>query len=58
MLVISRKIGDQLYIGNDIVITILNIDRFQVSLGIDAPSDIRILRNNAKMTEIKPKLTS
>ncbi len=44
MLIISRKIGEELKIGDDIVVKIVDIDKNQVKVGIDAPKNIAILR--------------
>ena len=44
MLVLSRKQLDAIYIGDDIKITVVRIDRNQVRLGIEAPSHIPVLR--------------
>ncbi len=44
MLVLSRKIGEQVYIGSDIVVTVLEIQGQRVKIGIDAPRDCRVLR--------------
>jgi len=44
MLVLSRKVGSSIRIGNDIVLTVVNIDRNQVRLGIEAPLNVTILR--------------
>ena len=44
MLVLSRKTSQQITIGPDIVITVVKIDRNHVRLGIQAPPDIPILR--------------
>jgi len=44
MLVVSRKMGEELKIGENIVIKIVDIDKNQVKVGIDAPRNITILR--------------
>ena len=44
MLVLSRKVGEEIIIGDDIIINVLKFKRGNVVLGIDAPKDITILR--------------
>jgi carbon storage regulator len=44
MLVLSRTIGEQLIIAGQIVITVTQVDRGRVRLGIEAPPDVRVLR--------------
>ncbi|MPM26031.1 Translational regulator CsrA [bioreactor metagenome] len=44
MLVISRKKGESLLIGDNIEITIVKLDDGSVKLAIDAPKEMRILR--------------
>jgi carbon storage regulator len=44
VLVLSRKQNQSLVIGDNIVITVLSIDRDQIRLGIEAPRDISIMR--------------
>jgi len=44
MLVLSRKIGSSIRIGKDITLTVVKIDRNQVRLGIEAPLNVPILR--------------
>ena len=44
MLVLSRKPGDQILIGDDIVITVVRLGPNTVKIGIDAPKDVGILR--------------
>lgn len=44
MLVISRKKGESVLIGDDIEVTIVKADDGTVKLAIDAPQSIRILR--------------
>ncbi len=45
MLVLSRKIGESLRIGEDIELVILDVNRGQVRIGIDAPKTTNIVRS-------------
>ena len=44
MLVLSRRVGERLVIGDDIVLTVIEVRSDGVRLGIDAPRDVRIHR--------------
>lgn len=44
MLVISRKKGESLLIGDDIEITVVKVDENTVKLSISAPKSVTILR--------------
>ncbi|MDB5338468.1 MAG: carbon storage regulator [Planctomycetaceae bacterium] len=44
MLVLSRKPGERILVGNDVVITIVRIGPNTVRLGIDAPGHMNIVR--------------
>lgn len=44
MLVLSRKAGEQIVIGGRVTVTINRVQGNRVSLAIDAPSDVKILR--------------
>lgn len=44
MLVLSRKLGEKIFIGENIVITVVDIDHGKIRLGIDAPRDVPIYR--------------
>lgn len=50
MLVLSRKAGERILIGEDIAITVVRIGPNTVKVGIDAPKDKRIVRE-----ELDPK---
>lgn len=45
MLVLTRRIGETLIIGDDIDITVLGIKGNQIRLGIEAPQDISVHRH-------------
>ena len=44
MLVLSRKRGEEIVIGNDITVTVLAVDGDRVKLGIAAPAEVPIHR--------------
>ena len=44
MLILGRKVGDTILIGDSIRIVVLACDQKSVRLGIEAPADVTILR--------------
>lgn len=44
MLVLSRKQGESVVIGNDILVTVLEVRGDQIRLGIDAPRSVSVHR--------------
>lgn len=44
MLVLSRKAGEKIFIGNDIVLTVVEVRGNKVRLGVEAPSDVPVHR--------------
>jgi carbon storage regulator len=44
LLILTRKIGEGLFIGDDIRITILEVRGKQIRLGIEAPANVVVLR--------------
>jgi carbon storage regulator len=61
MLVLSRKLGEKIYIGENICITVVDIDRGKIRLGIEAPRDVPIYRqellplNHQQQTQPQPQ---
>jgi carbon storage regulator len=49
MLVLSRRVGERLIIGDDIVITVIDVRSDGVRIGIDAPRSVRV--NRAEVLE-------
>lgn len=44
MLILTRKLGESINIGDDIKISVLNISGLQVRIGVEAPPDIIVHR--------------
>ena len=59
MLILTRKLGESITIGDDIRVSVLGIRGRQVRLGIDAPSSIIVHREEiyVKIQEIRKVLT-
>ncbi len=57
MLVLSRKIGESILLGDKVTITVMEVSKGVVRLGIDAPKEMLILRKEleeiVKDTNIK-----
>lgn len=50
MLVLSRKIGEQIVVSDNITITVTRVNGNTVSLGIEAPKEIPIRRSELTIT--------
>jgi carbon storage regulator len=44
MLVLSRKLGEKIVIGDNILVTVVKIDRNQIRIGIEAPPEVPVYR--------------
>ena len=44
MLVLTRRVGESVMIGDDIIVTVIEVDRGQVRLGVDAPKRVEVHR--------------
>jgi carbon storage regulator len=63
MLILTRKVGEAIAVGNDIKIRLLEIKGGQVKIGVEAPNDVavhreevflRILEENQKAAQETP----
>ncbi len=50
MLILSRKPGETLIINNEIEVKIIEINGDKVKIGIEAPKDVKILRQELSLT--------
>lgn len=44
MLILTRRVGETIVIGDDIIVTVLGIKGNQVRIGINAPKDVSVHR--------------
>ena len=44
MLILTRRIGERIHIGDDVEVVVLGIKGSQVRIGIDAPKDVAVHR--------------
>lgn len=44
MLILTRRIGETLMVGDDVTVTVLRIKGNQVSIGINAPQEVAVHR--------------
>ena len=56
MLVLSRKLGEKIYINDNICITVVDIDRGKIRLGIEAPRNVPIFRQELLSEPHAPKV--
>ena len=60
MLVLSRKLGETIQIGNNITVEVKRVSKNRVVLCMDAPSNVRIIRSEivkqfvGNLTSINP----
>ena len=54
MLVLSRKLGEKICIGDNIRITVVDVERGKIRLGIEAPREIPIFREELLAPHERP----
>ena len=58
MLVLSRKVNEQIIIGNNIRMTVVSIRGNQVRIGFEAPLSVPIFRDELRHEDGHPVLTA
>lgn len=53
MLVLTRKIGQKVFIGNSISVTVVDIRRGNIRLGIEAPRELQISRDKSFLEKVE-----
>jgi carbon storage regulator len=48
MLILSRKVGERIVIGSDITVVVSRVSGDRVTLGLEAPSNVHILRGELR----------
>ena len=51
MLVLSRKVGERILIGDKITITVVKIGHGGVRVGVEAPAELAVVREELERTE-------
>ena len=61
MLILTRRVGETIVIGDDVIVTVLGIKGNQVRIGINAPKEVPVHRqeifNKIKNGEIKDEIS-
>lgn len=57
MLVLTRRSGEAVHIGDDIVVRVLGVNGGQVRLGFDVPKKINVVREELLKKEAKAPVT-
>ena len=52
MLILTRKSKQSIHIGDNIVLRVLKTARGSVQIGIEAPQDVRILRDDVRNADV------
>ena len=53
MLILTRRLGEKVIIGGNIIISVLGIKGGQIRIGIDAPRDVQVNREEIYLRILK-----
>lgn len=57
MLILTRRVGETLIIGDDVTVTVLGVKGHQVRIGINAPKDVSVHREEIYKMILKERLS-
>jgi len=55
MLVLSRTVGEKVFIGDNITVTVVRVRGDEVRIGFDAPKEVKILRKEIEPKQAEPE---
>lgn len=58
MLILTRRVGEAINIGDDVMVRVLEVRGMQVRIGIDAPRNVRVDREEVRVRMEAEKVTT
>ena len=55
MLILTRRVGERLIIGENVTVTVLGVKGNQIRIGIDAPRDVQVNREEVYQRILKER---